>query len=193
MTPRQRQNRLSSRWPTIWLLTDERISQDALMAAIARLPRGSGVIVRHYSLAPAPRRQLFRMVHAQARRRAIRVLLAGTEALARAWGADGVHGPRSPRRAAPPGWLRSMAVHDLPELRCAHAARAGQILLSPLFATRSHPGAGALGTQRFGAIARWSKLPVIALGGMTRHRFVRAAALGASGWAAIDGLVSPAR
>jgi thiamine-phosphate pyrophosphorylase len=60
-------------------------------------------------------------------------------------------------------------------------------MLSPVFATRSHPGAESLGQVRFRLLARFASVPVIALGGMTRRR---AAALEALRWAAIDGLSS---
>ena len=62
--------------------------------------------------------------------------------------------------------------------------RADALVLSPVFATRSHPGAPPLGPLRFRLLARQARVPVIALGGMTARR---AAALGAA-WAAIDGL-----
>ena len=39
-------------------MTDERLG-DGLWAALERLPKGSGVVFRHYGLAPAERRALF--------------------------------------------------------------------------------------------------------------------------------------
>jgi thiamine-phosphate pyrophosphorylase len=62
------------------------------------------------------------------------------------------------------------------------------VFLSPLFPTRSHPGAGALGRIGFAALARQAKAPVIALGGVrAKHRHMLRG-IGAAGWAAIDGL-----
>ena len=63
--------------------------------------------------------------------------------------------------------------------------RADAVLLSPVFATRSHPGAPSLGPLRFLLMAQKAALPVIALGGMTAQR---AARLRVHRWAAIDGL-----
>lgn len=55
MTCRHRKN-----MPLIWLMTDERIGEAALLAAVARLPRGrAGIIFRHYRTAPGARRALF--------------------------------------------------------------------------------------------------------------------------------------
>ena len=67
-------------------------------------------------------------------------------------------------------------------------AGADLLFLSPLFPTHSHPGAPALGRARFAALARGARPPVIALGGMRAGHARGLALLGASGWAAIDGL-----
>jgi thiamine-phosphate pyrophosphorylase len=54
-----------------------------------------------------------------------------------------------------------------------------------VFATRSHPGKPALGRRGFRHLARRTKLPVVALGGMDRV-MARSLAPDAYGWAAID-------
>ena len=58
--------------------------------------------------------------------------------------------------------------------------------MSPIFATRSHPGNRTLGPVRFGLLARRSKASIVALGGMDGRRARRLRALGATGWAGID-------
>ena len=63
--------------------------------------------------------------------------------------------------------------------------RADAVLLSPVFATRSHPGGARLGPLRFRLLAAKSRAPVIALGGMNHHTARR---LRSPRWAAIDGL-----
>ena len=166
--------------PRLWLMTDER-QGEALWAALERLPRWSGVVFRHYGLADDARRALFRDVRRVARRRDLLLLLAGTDAEALAWGAHGSHGlgPRSS-----PGRVRSAPAHDLAEIRAAERAGADFVFLSPVFPTRSHPGAEPLGPHRFAALACATSLPVIALGGMDENR-VRGLR-GAYGWAGID-------
>jgi len=177
--------------PPVWLMTDERIARADLLCAAARLPRGSAIVVRHYGLDDTARRALFDRLQTIARRRRCLILLAGDPAQAHDWGADGHHGraPASARTSRTGRrWLHSAPAHDAVELAAAHAAGAGIALLSPLFATRSHPGATPLGPARFAALARRAPMPVIALGGVRpRHaRLVRR--LGAAGFAAIDGL-----
>jgi thiamine-phosphate pyrophosphorylase len=71
------------------------------------------------------------------------------------------------------------------ELGLAARLGADAALLSPVFATRSHPGGATLGPVRFRLLARQAALPVIALGGMDARR---ARALRWRRWAAIDGL-----
>lgn len=114
-------------------------------------------------------------------------MLAGDTKAARRWRADGCYS--APANGAAGELIRLVTVHDLRELRHANAMRAGctLALISPVFPTRSHPGGASLGICRFAALARLSRLPVIALGGMTRPRSQQIAAI-INGWAAIDGL-----
>ncbi len=175
--------------PGLWLMTDERVADDRLLAAARALPRGrAGIILRHYRTPPGQRRALFDALRAIARRRRLILLLAGPARLAASWRADGWHG-RDPRRA-PRRLLHSAPAHDRWEIRMAQRAGADLLFLSPLFPTRSHPGARVLGRARFAALAHATPLPVIALGGVTARHRRSLAGLGAIGWAAIDGLTT---
>jgi thiamine-phosphate pyrophosphorylase len=162
--------------PRLWLMTDER-QGERLLDAAARLPEGAGIVFRHYTLDEVARRDLFDRVRAA---HPGLLLLAGPVELAESWGADGSHG-RGPGRG-----LRSAPVHNYAELRAAERDNAVFAFLSPVFATRSHPGAKPLGLARFAWLARRTALPVIALGGMNAARGKRLASFGAYGWAAID-------
>ncbi|WP_336958191.1 thiamine phosphate synthase [Sphingobium aquiterrae] len=177
--------------PRLWLLTDERIAQPTLLAAAACLPRGAGIILRHYSLPVAERRQLFDAMRVIARRHGLLLLLAGTATEAAAWRADGWHG-RATRRHASAGRIppiHSAPAHDARELNRARARGADMVLISPAFPTRSHPGAPTLGRIGFARLARQAQgMTVIALGGMNAGRAKQVRALSAHGWAAIDGL-----
>ena len=182
------QSKIARPLPMLWYFTDERVEDARMMAAIARLPRGAGIIFRHYRLDAAARHALFRAVRQQARRRGLVLLLAGTPALARRWGADGWHGRARATGPLARPLLHSMAAHDQRELNAARAAGADCVFLSPAFPTRSHPGAPALGRVRFALLARQAAMPVMALGGITRQRAQNLTQWGAAGWGAIDGL-----
>lgn len=167
--------------PHLWLISDAR-NDAALERVLDRLPRGSGLIFRHYHLTEAERRARFDAIKHRARRRGHVVVLAGSPALARRLGADGAYGAPG-ALARGPALLRLATAHSLREIR--RARRADAVLLSPVFATRSHPGARPLGPLRFRLLAARSPVPVIALGGMTAQRARR---LRHPAWAAIDGL-----
>jgi len=165
--------------PQQWLVSDAR-NDAALEAALHRLPRGSGLVFRHYHLPAPERRMRFATLARIARARGHVVVLAGTMRQARAWGADGAYGPAALLARGGAG-LRLVTVHSLVEL--TRARRADALVLSPVHPTRSHPGGTCLGAQRFKAIAALARMPVIALGGMDARR---ARALGGVRWAAID-------
>ena len=150
--------------PRLWLMTDERMG-DGLLPAIERLPSGSGIVFRHYRQSPIQRRLLFDEVRAIANASGHLLLLAGPADLADDWGADGSHG-----RGSAHGGLRSAPAHNLIELRAAERAGAALAFLSPVFATQSHPGTPPLGLAKFSWLARRTRLPVIALGGVTPER-----------------------
>lgn len=171
--------------PRLLLITDERLG-DALWPALAALPRGAGIVFRDYGLAGPARRARYDRVRAIARRRALILILAAAPRQAAAWRADGCHGPLPHRTARP--LLRSAGAHDRAALIGARRRGADLILVSPLFATRSHPGAPALGPCRAAAIAGCDRSDLVALGGMTRARARRLAGFGIQRWAAIDGL-----
>ena len=161
--------------PIIWLLSDAR-SDAGLDAAVRKLPRGSGLVFRHYHLSESQRRTRFDQVARLARARGHMVVLAGSKAQARCWRADLAYGPHGDLVPA----------HNLREL--AKAGRAAAVLLSPVFPTRSHPGAPALGPLKFRLLAARAKVPVIALGGMNQCTARR---LNWPRWAGIDGFAGP--
>ena len=81
---------------------------------------------------------------------------------------------------------RAARVHNAAELRNALLARTSLILLSPLYATRSHPDWKPLPRMRAAALARLGKRRLIALGGMNEKRYAQVAQLGFIGWAGIS-------
>jgi thiamine-phosphate pyrophosphorylase len=181
-----RRQRLSPTVPSLWLLSDERVATASLIRAAGRLPRGSGIILRHHATPAAERKRLFGTLRRIADRRGLFLLLAGDPAAAGAWEADGYHGWHDQRRS--PAKIRSAPVHDMPQLRRAERQGADLVFISPLFATRSHPGKRPLGPVRFAALASRAHVPVIALGGVARRHARLIHMLGASGYGAIDSL-----
>jgi len=171
--------------PRLWLMTDER-QGETLWSAVERLPRGAGIVFRHYGLPQAQRAEMLKRLRRIAKRKEL-VLVAAGNARVSPFSTDGCHG--RPARGAGHDIIHTASAHDLPEIRAAERSGANLIFLSPAFATRSHPGVRPLGPLRFMLLAKQARVPVIALGGMDAHRARR---LGGSiyGWAAIDAWTS---
>ncbi|WP_284124135.1 thiamine phosphate synthase [Parerythrobacter aestuarii] len=170
--------------PDLWLLSDER-NDPALEASLRALPPGSGFVYRHYHL-PSPER-IARFIRLRRVCRAMGhlVILADSTMTAREWGADGVYGAPLSLYPTRRDMVTVATAHDLAEIGQANRVCADAVMLSPVFPTRSHPDAPVLGTQRFRHLARYARMPVIALGGLTDRTANR---LDWPRWAAIDGL-----
>ena len=154
--------------PRLWLMTDARMGE-GLLPAIAALPKGSGLVFRHYELGANARKALLAQVQRIARARRLTVVVAGK---------GGDHGRHRGAITAP--------VHSVPERIAAERVGARLLFVSPVFATASHPSAKPLGRVRFGLLIRGSKCPVVALGGMNAKRARGLAAFEIHGWAGID-------
>jgi thiamine-phosphate pyrophosphorylase len=162
---------------------------------MARLPAGSAVVYRAFG---DPRafvvgQQLRRIA---ARRRL--VFLVGQDAhLAARLKADGVHLPErlmslaAPLRHARPPWRISVAVHG--RMALARAARLGvdAVVLSAVFASESPSAPPPLGPLRFAILARRTKAPIVALGGIDARRARRLIGTGVAGVAAVSAFAKP--
>lgn len=161
------------RIPTLWLMTDERLGA-GLWDAIRRLPRGSGIVFRHYATPRDERRRLFQQVVRMARARGLVVVRAGE------WAGPGEQG----RHNAGGAGLLTAAAHDRREAVKAVRRGAMVVFVSPVFATRSHSGGKALGARGAQLVVRGLSVVAIALGGMDERRF--RGLTGFDGWAGID-------
>lgn len=158
------------------------------LPAIARLPRGAGVIFRHYGA--EGREALGAAVARACRAKGLILLVAEDAGLAHRLRADGVHLPERAlgrlRHLKRQGWIVTAAAHGGASLRRARGADA--VLVSPVFPTPSHPGARVLGQLRFARLVSQARPPVLALGGVNektlrRLRGSRAFGVAGIGWA----------
>ena len=144
-----------------------------------------------------PRQALIELagkVCALAHRYGARVLVNGDADLASDAGADGVHFTAQKLMAlpgAPQGLLVGASCHDAAELARAIELELDLAVLGPVKATGSHPGAPALGWNRFAQLARGSTLPVYAIGGLTPADLEDAWRAGAHGIAMISAAWPP--
>ena len=154
---------------------------ERLWEAIDRVPACSGGIVfRHYTLDPAQRLGLSTQVAALAQERKLTLAVAGDPMLAERLGAQLVHNPSG---ATDLPFSRS--VHDERDARAVREAGANLAFVSPVYPTRSHPGATALGAEQAAKLASMCGCPAIALGGMTFGKYWELDDA-FHGWAGID-------
>jgi thiamine-phosphate pyrophosphorylase len=113
--------------------------------------------------------------------------------VALAAGAAGVHlpagsiPPRAWRAITPPGFLIGVSCHTVEEVRAAEADDADYAVFGPVFAPLSKGSdLPPRGLDALGEAARAVKIPVLALGGVTRDRIVACMAAGAAGVAGIS-------
>jgi thiamine-phosphate pyrophosphorylase len=180
--------------PRLWLLSDPLRLPDPRAAAM-RLPRGAAVLAR--GLSPVILAELARLC----RRRRLMLIVGGDGRAALAYGA-GLHVPDRlrtdsllpfllARRRGAARALLSVAVHGRAGVARGRRLSADTALVSPAFATRSHPGAPALGPLRWARLAAAAGRPALALGGIDARRARRLPRRGPgrpAGFAAIDAL-----
>jgi thiamine-phosphate pyrophosphorylase len=177
--------------PSLWFLTDPGRTPDPV-AAVERLPRGAGVIFRGFGAPDAP--ATARRLREVTKRRGLILLVARDWRLALQVGADGVHLPEAWMRLAPrlkrmkPCWIVTAAAHGWRAVVRANRLGADALLVSAVFDSRSHSAARPLGPVRFERLARASKAPVIALGGINVQTAPRLRGSSAAGLAAVEGL-----
>ena len=179
------------RLPFLLFMTDEKRMADPL-EAVKKLPRGAGVIFRHYG--SANRRAMAKKLRRLCRLRRLVLLIAGDLNLARQLGC-GAHLPEglaakmpAEPRAFKKGGILTVASHGPRAIARAKYLGADGVILSPVFETRSHPQALPLGPLRFHLWIRRGTIPAYPLGGINQASCRRLGSLGISGYAGISGL-----
>ncbi len=173
--------------PPLLLITDARRLPDPAGAA-EQLPSGSAVLLRDYDM--VARDELAYRLAEVARRRGLKLLIAGDATLAIRVGAAGIHLPET-RAGEARRWrhrrrlLITIAAHSRQALRQAAMCGADAALLSPVFTTASHPDEQPLGPGGFNLLAAQAGLPVYALGGINANNAARLLSGCAAGIAAI--------
>lgn len=165
--------------PPIILMTDDKRMPDPI-PAIVGLPRRSMVIFRHYGLNPKDRAHLAYIVRRTCRQYGHLCLIADDLALALRLDADGLHLPeyhieKRPHvyRQIPHHMLVTSSCHNMQTLRLLALLTPDQrpdgVLISPVFATQSHPGQPGMAFSAFlqrTALCRSVGLIPVALGGI---------------------------
>jgi thiamine-phosphate pyrophosphorylase len=174
--------------PRAFFLTDPDRTKN-LLGVIANLPRGFGVIYRHFG--SANRHVVGAQLARACRQRGVILLVSADPALATRIGAHGVHWPEARLtgvRSRHPRFIETAAAHSRAAISRARRLGVDAAIVSTVFPSRSPSAGRALGPIRFRQIARNAGLPVYALGGINANNAARALS-GAAGWAAIDAVL----
>ncbi len=184
----------------LYVITDETLSRGRSHAEIARqaVDGGAGVIqLRDKTRGSRELVKIGRDIRKITRDAGALFIVNDRLDVALACGADGVHlgqgdlSPGTARQLAPPGFLIGVSVGDAVQARKAEAAGADYVVLSPVFTTASKTDAGpGHGLAELAKIRSAVRVPVLAIGGITRANASEVIRAGADGIAVISAVVS---
>lgn len=154
--------------PACLFLTDPARTPDPV-SALSGLPRGSGIIYRHFGA--ETRHQTALDLSAAAKALGLRLLIAADPDLAKAVEADGVHWPEA-RLGQARVWRNRFAIqtasaHSRQAIWRASQLSMDAVLVSSVFPSDSPSAERPLGVTRFRRLVSASPLPVYGLGGVT--------------------------
>ena len=184
--------------PVLCLITDRRLlgrdGHDALIAFVQNAVRDGVhlVQVRERDLDGGPLMHLVSGCVAAVRGTRTRILVNDRLDVALAAGAHGVHlrgdsfSASRARTLSPPGFLIGRSVHSVDEaVAAAHEGGLDYLIFGTVFASASKPDVVPAGMAALSAVARATRLPVLAVGGITLERVGEVLNAGACGVAAI--------
>jgi 8-oxo-dGTP diphosphatase len=185
----------AARLPNEYLITPEPQEREIFLAGLdVALERGIRLVqLRAKGLAEPDYLALARQVLARCRGHGAKLLLNADPRLLQQVDADGIHLDSTrlmslaERPVAADKWLAASCHHEA-ELAQARRLDVDFVVVSPVQATASHPGAPALGWETLQGLTERATMPVYALGGMGPEHIERAHRHGAQGIAAIRGL-----
>jgi len=184
--------------PIVCMITDRRrLAGDRSEALVARVHAAARagahlILVRERDLEARPLTRLVERCLDAVRGTRTRVLVNDRLDVALAAGAHGVHlrGDSLPaaraRTLAPAPFLVGRSVHSRDEaIRVEQAGGVDYLLFGTVFSTPSKPGAVPAGASGLADVAAATRLPIIAVGGMTVSTLHALGRSGAAGFAAI--------
>jgi len=184
-------------YPPLLIITDRQQAraplEDILGAAFAAGCRWASI--REKDLGSRDQIALAARLKPIARRWRARLTLHGDPALAYATGLDGVHLPAGTDPSMARALLREdaligISLHAPADAEALIADVVDYAILGPAYVTTSKPGYGpALGRDGIAAIVRATRVPIVAIGGITAATTGEIQAAGAAGIAVMGGVM----
>jgi thiamine-phosphate pyrophosphorylase len=186
--------------PPLLLVTDRRQARKPLVEIVAAAFAAGcrWVSVREKDLPEDEQIALVRMLLPIARRNGACLTLHGDAALAKTAGADGVHLPAGSDAAAArqllgAGKLIGVSIHTATEASAIDPAAADYAIAGPAYETASKPGYGPeIGRKGLADLARSSRVPLVAIGGLNAMRAAEVLAVGVAGIAVMGSIARAA-
>jgi thiamine-phosphate pyrophosphorylase len=186
--------------PPLLLVTDRRQARRPLPEIVgAALSAGCRWIsLREKDLPEDEQVPLARMLLPMIRRHGAHLSIHGGTALAKLAGADGVHLPSGADAAAARAELGrqkliGVSIHTVTEAEAIDPAVVDYALAGPAFETVSKPGYGPeIGRKGLFEMARATRVPLLAIGGINTLRVAEVIAAGCAGVAVMGGVMRAA-
>ncbi len=186
--------------PALLLVTDRRQARQPLAQVVtaAFIAGCRWVSVREKDLPEDDQIGLVRMLLPIARRHGALVSLHGSAALAKAAGADGVHlsagsDAAASRQLLGPDKLIGVSIHTATEAAALDPAFADYAIAGPAYETASKPGYGPeIGRKGLSDLAKSSRVPLVAIGGLNTTRAAEVLAAGVAGIAVMGSIMRAA-
>jgi thiamine-phosphate pyrophosphorylase len=156
------------------------------------------VSVREKDLPEGEQVAIARMLAPMVWRHGGKLSLHGTAELAQAANADGVHlpagsDPQAARKLMGPDKLVGVSIHSVTEAEAIDPSSVDYALAGPAFETESKPGYGPeIGRKGLAEIARATRVPILAIGGLNVMRAAEVLASGPVGIAVMGGVMRAA-
>jgi thiamine-phosphate pyrophosphorylase len=186
--------------PPLLLITDRRQVRRTLVEVVAAaLTSGCRwVSVREKDLPETEQIALARMLAPMVWRHGGKLSLHGTPELAQAVKADGVHlsagsDPQAARKLLGADKLVGVSIHSVGDAEAIDPTNVDYAVAGPAFETESKPGYGPeIGRKGLAEIARATRVPILAIGGLNVMRAAEVLAMGPLGIAVMGGVMRSA-
>jgi thiamine-phosphate pyrophosphorylase len=186
--------------PPLLLITDRRQARHTLVEVVAAaLTSGCRwVSVREKDLPETEQIALARMLAPMVWRHGGKLSLHGTPELAQAVKADGVHlsagsDPQAARKLLGADKLIGVSIHSVGDAEAIDPATVDYAVAGPAFETESKPGYGPeIGRKGLAEIARATRVPILAIGGLNVMRAAEVLAVGPLGIAVMGSVMRSA-